>query len=393
MITWCRSLAFIPLALLGIAQICPIRADDGAATWRHLKDKVDAIRQIEEQLPSLPDGAIFSEDKSDARAQIRDLMREAFAILRTSAASGTLDEYRRLEAEMSQQRSIAADARLAKLGAPQQGEGAIGSTVDKAWSYVAGPQTKTDYDAQIADAEARVEQATQQQEKLKAEFVRQLADIGVDVPAASAEALLASVATDEYVSLASAYANIKDLVAALEESTAQSNENLEVARRYYGIYTVLLKILVAMQQDAESAISDQYLPQLARISDETAGLMDDARRQLRKLDTADHRRVLEANIEAQTLILQAAELYRQHLQQQLRAIQVARRETDVAVAVAENTEKTVALTADIAMLMREGIDKLDAVLSIKPPPLKPFESVELKGAFEELSRRLAGPSQ
>jgi hypothetical protein len=354
---------------------------------------VESIQELEDRLPSLPDSATFTEDQSDAQAEIRSLMREAFSILRTSAASGTLDEYRRLEEEISQQRAISGDAQIRKLGAPREGEGTIDSTMDEAWSYVAGPQTKTDYDAVIADAEARAQRAIQQQEKLKVEFVGQLADIGVDVPAASAETLLASVATDQYVSLASAYANIRDLVEALEQSTAQSKESLEVARRYYGIYTVLLKILVAMQQDAESAINDEYLPQLARISDETASLMDDARRQLRKIDSADHRRVLEANIEAQTLLLQAAELYRQHLQQQLRAVQATRRETEIAVGVAENTKKTVGLTADIASLMREGIDKLDTVLSIKPPALRPFDSVELKGAFEQLSRRLAGPSQ
>jgi hypothetical protein len=57
---------------------------------------------------------------------------------------------------------------------------------------------------------------------------------------------------------------------------------------------------------------------------------------------------------------------------------------------AQNTLDTVALSSEVAALMKEGSRNFAALLKLDLPDLKGFENAELKTEFERLTQKMNG---
>ena len=221
---------------------------------------------------------------------------------------------------------------------------------------------------------------------MKGEFAAAVRSLVVELTDAQVELLLSTVVGDNMVDLGVLFDNVKSVTAQLEQLVSQSGEDLASARRYYGMYVILLRALHRMHVQIEASIGELYLPQIDDIIARTQSLMAETRR-LQKESPAKLE-LLGANLEAQQLTLEAGAVYRQYLIDQAEQVRKARAELDKDIAAAWNTFETVRVSGELVGLVRSSQRLLEGLMSRQVPVLRPFENLELRREMEKLTEQL-----
>jgi hypothetical protein len=341
------------------------------SVWEGVLPKLNQTLVLEERHDSLPDSAWFGADKVSNQAEIDTLLDDAVDILSTSPVQRFRGRIRDIQDEIMRARADIADYRQRRVSAP---------------SDAALKRTVADYDRLIEVREADIERLAKEQAKVKGEFARAVRDLGVELSDEQVEFLLSTIVGDNMVDLGILFDNVKSVTGQLENLVAQSGEDLASARRYYGMYVVLLRALRRMHVQIEEAIGERYVPQIDGIIARAQSLMAETRRLER--ESPAKRDLLEANREAQQLTIEAASVYRQYLGEQAKQVGKARAELDRDIAAAWNTYETVRVSGELVGLVRSSQRLLEALMNRQVPALRPFENLELRREFEKLTEQL-----
>lgn len=346
--------------------------DSGFGTiWKGLLPKLDQTLTLEERQAELPESAWFGPDRASNQSKINGLLDDAVEILSTSPVQRFRERIRALQDEIERARSDIAAYRQRRVSAPT--ESALQRTV-------------SDYDRLIAEREADIRRLGVELQAVKGEFAVSVRALGVALDEEQVEFLLSTVVGDTMVDLGVLFENVKSVTAQLEQLVAQSGEDLASARRYYGMYVVLLRALYRMHVQIEESIGEQYLPQIDDIIARAQSLMAETRRLQR--DSPAKLELLEANLEAQELTLEAAAVYRRYLLDQAEQVGKARAELDKDIAAAWNTFETVRVSGELVGLVRSSQQLLQGLMSRQVPALRPFENLELRREMEKLTEQL-----
>ena len=215
--------------------------------------------------------------------------------------------------------------------------------------------------------------------------------LGVDLSDEQVEFLLSTVVGDNMVDLGILFDNVKSVTSQLETLVADSGEDLQSARRYYGMYVVLLRALERMHVQIEEAIGEQYVPQIDAIITRAQQLTGETRELQRTSPTKGD--LLAANLEAQRLTIDAAGIYRQYLIDQATQVKKARRDLEKDIATAWNTYETVRVSGELVGLVKSSQRLLEGLMNRQVPALRPFENLEMRREFEKLTDQLrrSGP--
>ncbi len=339
--------------------------------WDQVLPKLDETLVLQERQGGLPESAWFGEDQESNQEAIDALLDEAVAVLSTSDVQHYRARIRVLQEETEQAREDIADARRRRVSAPE-------SSMVK--------RTVKDFDQEIAEREADVERYREELSRVRRGFGADLRKLGLDLSDEQLDLLLSTVVGDNLIDLGIVFDNVKAITAQLEELVRESGEDLQSARRYYGMYLVLLKSLNQMHLHVERAIAERYIPQIDAIISRAKALTVETRSlKERSPDKAD---LLDANLSAQHLTIQAAGVYREYLIEQGREVADARRELERDVAAAWNTYETVRVSGELVGLVRSSRKLLDGLLDRQVPALRPFRNLEMKREFEKLTAQL-----
>ncbi|EGV17922.1 hypothetical protein [Thiocapsa marina] len=371
---WQRSRDFADQA---VADAKGLFADDQdfARVWGTVVPTLDSTLELEERHGELPEKTWFGTDQRSNREEINALLDTAVEILSTSPVQNYRERIRILQAEIEKDRAEIADARQKRIAAPAE------STLKK---------TVADYDRLIASLEDDIDRRNGELAAVKREFADELHGMGLDLGDDQLELLLSTVVGDNMIDLGILFDNVKAVTAQLEVLVAQSGEDLQSARRYYGLYVVLLQALNRMHLQIEEAIGEQYIPQIDAIIARAQELSGETRRLQR--ESPGRRDVLAANLEAQQLTVQAAEIYRRYLREQATQVKQARRELEKDIAAAWNTYETVRVSGELVSLVRSSQQLLDGLMNRQVPTLRPFENLEMQREFQKLTEQLRNRS-
>lgn len=342
-----------------------------AELWREVVPRLDHALTLEDRRAELPESSWIGEDQASNQREIDALLDGAVDLLTVSPDAHYRQQIRSLRGDIRRLQIELAEYRQRRVAAPH----------DSLWE-----KTVADYDAAIAAHERQIQTRREKLAGLRHQFAAELRNMGLSLDDDQLEFLLSTVVGDDLVDMSIAFDNVKRLTAQLEQLVADSGEDLPTARRYYGMYTVLLRVLDRMHQRLLKALDDDYLPRLDAIASRTRALVEQTRK-LQQRSATGHD-ALTANLASQALTLRAAHEYRGYLVAQRSDVAAARSRLQQDLAVAVNTYETVKVSAELVDLIRSSSRMLATVQQLQVPALRGFQSLEMQREFERLTREL-----
>ena len=349
----------------------PAPQEDFAQLWEGVLPTLEETLSLEERQATLPESRWFGEDQSSNQAEIDQLLDQAVALLSISSTQDHRQRIRLLQGEITQARQDIAEYRRQRVSAPME------SLVKR---------TLADYDEAIAERQADIRRYEEELGKVKRQFAEELRSLGLELSDDQLDFLLTTVIGDNLIDLGILFDNVKAITAQLERLVEESGEDLQSARRYYGLYVILLKSLRQMHLQVELAIANSYIPRIDAIAQRAKELSTQTQSLLK--ENPDRREILQANLEAQRLTLEAAGIYRQYLDEQGRQITAARTALETDIATAWNTYETVRVSGELVGIVKASRQLLDGLLSRQVPELRPFRNLEMQREFEKLTEQL-----
>lgn len=341
--------------------------------------KLDAILTRMDMHDKLPARTWFwGEDQRSNSKQIDKLLDEAIAVLRISEINEPRQLIRRLEDEIKKAQRRQSELREQRIAAP------VSRTLGM--DSLPGYRTKSGYDEMIAAEAANIADLREQIGSVKQKFRVKAKAIGLEMTPDSLDALLDSVSGDELISMGVVFKNVKTVTTQLEKLTQESNENLDMAQRYYGMYVVLLKTLDHMQKKFITDIDGEFTPKLRSFIAEAQANVTHAHEAIKKAQ--GDATVLGSNIENNRLTQEVARTYIDYLNEQKQMVREKNDQLIDTLITAVNTYRTVSVSRNVSVFLAKGNENFSSLMSLTMPKLRAFENARLRTEFQGLTQRM-----
>ena len=245
--------------------------------------------------------------------------------------------------------------------------------------------TKTGYQKKIDSAKSGIEGLELSIASEKEALVAELKRIGMDLDEEKIDLLLESITGDEFVRVSIIFDNAKAFALELEQLTEKTGEDLDAAKKYYGVYLMLLKTIDRLQNKFVENVDVVYYPKLDEFADAAQQNIAHAEK---SIEAGGNAQVLENNIYSNQTAFEATQLYKQVLSQQKHEMMMANLECKKNILTAANTYKTVSLSKDLANLLSTSRRAFDSIANLTVPDLRPFENAKMREAFGKITREL-----
>ena len=371
----------VQLPSLGCAQTEEVRKQEDAEVTKFFEDAHEALDDAltlfddAQQRPEEDDLAFYdflSRTKESQERKVEGYLDVAGEALGISSISDRRQRIADLREKIAETRRNLTVYQRKRISAPDR-------------TYNPLVTTKSGYDKKIQEGKDDIVQAEQQIEMEKTRLVVDLNRIGMKLDPASIDNLLESITGDEFVRVSIIFDNAKKFAAELERLTNESGEDLEAAKKYYGVYLMLLKTVSRLQEKFVENVDNEYYPKLDEFAQKARQNIAEAKKAIR---LGGDEVVLQNNIESNQLTYDAAMFYKEGLAHQKHQMMMANLECKKNILTAANTYKTVALSKDVAALMAVSRRAFDAISGLSVPDLRPFENEKMKEAFSEMTRAL-----
>ncbi len=346
--------------------------------WGKINDKLGTIINLVEKENHAPASSWnpFKEDKKSIRKDIDELIDEAISLLNISSLSEIKAEISEYQGNIRNFETLITELKAKKLMAPQD------VSAWKLWK-----KDMADYEEEIDDFTEKVAENKEKIETLKFELLQEIRATGLDLTPDQIDTLIYSATGDDDVELISVFNNVKAITVKLQDLTDESGEDIETARKYYGMYTVLLRILIALQEAYLSKIDNHYLPALDDLVGANQALTQKTRSLMAQSDSK-HKAMYVSNLKAQALTAKTARLYRKCLLRNKTRVNDSVKRTRQEYQVAENTYSTVSTAYSLVTMIRESEKMFAALSDLQVPDLLTFENNEMKLEFHKITARM-----
>ena len=215
-----------------------------------------------------------------------------------------------------------------------------------------------------------------------------LALYGLDLNKNQVEVLLSRVDAGDIIGMTTSFSVIAELTEQFSDATIASGENLQIAKKYYGMHVILLELQMHIQKNYINRLRNVYLVRANDIRSENKVLIDET---FKLIDDAEgtYLKIYKNNLESQKYTLKVLGLYEEILRKDLLKIETGLKKVNDNYLVSLNTFQTVTVAADLASLMAENSNLFNEVMSIQVPELIPFENLQMQKEFEALTLQLS----
>jgi len=339
--------------------------------------KLGELLDRQDRHEKLPESTWWAwvEDKKSNLAARKELIDEVLEVLGVSGLSALAAEHAELAEGIESARKQIARHQRDKLVAP----------AERPWWSLG--KSRADHQEAIDAQRKRIESLQARQGEIVAEMRKQFEAIGVPLTDERVEFLLASVSGGDALELTSAFHNIKQINEQLVKLMAETDEDPDTARRYYGLHVILVEVLIDAHKVCAHAIEDDYVPRLEKIIADNGAVRQKTRQLLAK-SGVKARPALQANLAAQDVTERAAKLYVRHLRDQRAKLLQTAATLAKDHAVATNTYETATVAGKLSDLIEASEQKLMALQKLQLPELVPFRNTQLRRKFEELTLKI-----
>lgn len=213
-------------------------------------------------------------------------------------------------------------------------------------------------------------------------------ELGINLNTEQLTVLLTRVDSENIIEMSVVFEILKDVTVQLMELTKSSGENIETAKKYYGMHVVLMEAVVHIQDKYIELVSKKYIPKLDDIVGKTNELKSITLNNL-KVEQQEHRRsIYQNNLKAQDITIKTAELYKKMIYEQRQKVAQARSNSYQDLKLAANTYATVQISSELLKLLNESKNAFDVLMNLQAPEIIPFENLEIQKRFEQMSIEL-----
>ena len=367
-------------AIISLLYALPLSADDSDAfahTFHEVYPVLDETLELVDKHRELPESSWFSSDQESNNEDIDELLEDAVAALDLDSTVAFRDAMKLNRTRMKSAQQKIAEYRRLRFKAP----------VEATFGLETLPYfiTKKGYDQKIEEEQDHIEQYKESIESLKREFRAEINQLGLSIPADEFDFLLETVTGDDYLSMQLSFKAIASITRKLEQLTEESGEDVETARRYYGMYVVLLKVLDKTQKLFIQDIDDVHIPKIARLVEVARDNITEAQR---AIANGGDVHILAKNVESNEVTIEALKLYRQFLDEQKEAVIKLNESLKSDLITATNTYHTVSLASEVTSLLRSGAKRFEGVKSLEVPHMLEFENRAVRNEFMKLTQKL-----
>lgn len=357
----------------GIAAGMP---DYLASSWSKLTSTLTEALNLRDKHETLPDSAVLRADKGSNAKKINALLGQAAKILLDGEVNDLRKQALILQSDIPALQIKRDSLRNKRLSAPDS-------------SKLPWVATRSKIDGKITDLEKDIKEKEKTLLDINVKIAGELRKLGLKMDDRQIDIFLTSVTGDDLFQNTIIFANVKLVVEKLAELSREDRDNLEINRRYTGMYLVLNDLLIAAHEGLIEKIDDDYKPRLALVRAEAEKSYTEAiERSKQNQYLPAQRDAFKANSEANALTIRVAKLYSELLENQRKNVIVTLTELSRSRDVAENTYQTVRNTGDLRSLIRSGLELFDSIQTLSMPQLQPFENEAIRKEFEELNKRL-----
>lgn len=341
---------------------------------------------VQDEIPTLEKSRLLGRDQKSAESDLDELIQEAIGLLESDGINQLRSQYQRLEDRIATEKRRLTQLRRERVLAPSDGRSLSinimpGETL-KQWVA----STRADYDLLIEATASNIESYEEEKTRTLDEMTAALAAIDVNLTSEQLDTMMSSVTGNDIMSMAVVFSAIKDLTVQLSVLTQESGEDLEHAKRYYGMVVVLHRLTGTMQKQFLTEVNGNYLPKLAEFR-VTAN--DNLKEAQALMAAGANREMMRSNIEANEMTIRVVELYEKLLNDQKDKVGKALQVTEKEIRVASNTYNTVSLSSAVVGMIREGANTFEQLISLQMPDVRQFQSEHMKEEFRRLTARMS----
>lgn len=344
--------------------------------WGSLTGTLSDALSLRDRQEKLPASAWFGADRTSNARKIDELLDRALEILVQGQAGDLRRQALELRTEIPKLRLEADGLRNRRISAPES-------------SRLPWVRTRAKIDERLSELNGEIADRERALSAVDAQLAEALRALGLQLDDRQIDVLLSSVTGDDLLQNAVVFANVRVVVEKLAELSREDRDNLEVNRRYSGLYLVLNDLLIHTREELVRKIDGEYKPRLGEIGKEAEALRREALAKASQTGYSDaQKKSFALNAESNAMTLRVAELYMQLLDSQRKGIldnlADLRRNRDLA----ENTYRTVRSSGDLRNLIRSGLELFDSIHALAMPEILPFENEAIRREFEEINKRL-----
>ena len=333
----------------------------------YLDIKKRALTAKEDSWLTLP----FTETQSSVNKELNHLLDKSLAAL----LDDDVLETKRMIATLSETNTLLqqeiADLEVKKIAAPSEKK-----------SYELWKEDIKDLDSKITDRQRALVANKAKIEAAKQTIQHRLRSAGIEMSSAEIESLLNTVTGTDTLQSMVVLKNVQGVLEKLKGLMARENENIHIAKKYYGLFLLSTSAYMRQLQLFSDRINEHYVPKLRELRAENAALMEETKK-LAKTDKS-----YQSNLKAQIITDAAAEKYEKVLASQWERLQERTAKVTKIYTLAYNTYRTVTLAHSLFETMNEGMQSYESMMNLPLLDPVPFENRELEQKYLEITRRL-----
>lgn len=245
------------------------------------------------------------------------------------------------------------------------------------------------YISSIERFQVKKTELTSLQEKALSFFRERFEVYGIDLTDEHTRALVSRCDAHEHSQMISVFYLITSMVEQISLALNESQDDLDLSKKYYSIFIGLLEIQLLIQKNYFAKVDKIFLPNLIKIQSESSLLLKETEK-LKKSANLSHIDSYDQNINSQKVTIEVANLYMDILKKERESIVKASNLVKQRHGLALNTLATVSITAELSSLIKKSDQMFLEVMDLQTPEFQVFHNQMMHDEFVKMSARIRG---
>jgi len=350
-----------------------LRRERLGQAWDNVVDDLQEGTHYIDELKTAPESSWVGRDKAAIQEDINTLFDRIVEGLVGDDLMAYKGQMAELKKKIDKNKARILTYRERRIGAPESSK-----------LYT----TKREYDEKIKDLKDENSVLENEIRIIKQNLRESFNDIGVKLSMEQIDVLLTRVDGDDIIQISLVMDTLKYITRQILQLMKESHEELKQAKKYYGMHQVLLELVVYIQQKYIDKTNNVYIPKINKIITDARNMIEETKRLKAQEEDPKRAAVYAHNIEALEWTLKVAEQYRLDLVRSRNKMTKAQVVALANLKVSQNTYATVSLNADLYDLISESQEMFVTVSKIQVPDIVPFENIQVKKKYKELTEKL-----